>query len=808
MSLNPTGTPPTNAFCPYLGLAGDRTVTRTVPDTGHRCYARTPPGSPDEAHQNAFCLSSAYGACPFFRAPEARSQAADTRAPAGRRVPWVTLALIAVPLILLAIVAVVYGRDFLSPPAAGQAPAAEGAASPSNLVALPETESGIRTTATPVPAITAVQSQGAVSQSATPDEKDVSELPPAAPTPVAGGRVFTIAPRAGAAGWWTSDKTRGNLGDSYLYAGRYADQVFASAMQLDLQQVPRGAPIEEARLYLTGLAADRFKPAAGGTWLVQLLSSDAIPDLARADFQEVFNAPAAVTLFPGLYPADLATGQVNTLSLDQAGRKWLEEQIAEGRTDLIVRITGPVGGNDTLFAWDSGAGPATAGEPPRLLLSVGAPPATPPPLPTEAVIVATLTPTPANVLTAAADAFNATSAARTTGTATSLPYRIVTPTPLPANLATAQALGQAESFVPMVVYTPTPGNPATATANALYATAVAVTTGTFTPVPDNAVTPVIVLPTPFPENVGAAAAQLLTATAQAARIGTRTPVPTGALIATATATRPIVWPTETPANYATSAARAVYATAVALTTGTFTPIPRDAVTPTREPRATPVPLLVPVTPRPGPSPTSTAPAALPAALKGKILFFSDRDGSEQLYALDPATGRLMWVTQQWPLTLAQAREGRSSDGRFTAEVQTVTDVTAWDRHGNPAATVDTAVIFIRSNEYQTARELTTHDRFSYDPAWSPAADEIAFAARGENDEIWLINADGSNLRRLTTNSWEWDKHPSWSPDGKQIVFWSNRESGRRQLWIMNADGSNQRPLLASSYNDWDPVWVK
>jgi TolB protein len=104
--------------------------------------------------------------------------------------------------------------------------------------------------------------------------------------------------------------------------------------------------------------------------------------------------------------------------------------------------------------------------------------------------------------------------------------------------------------------------------------------------------------------------------------------------------------------------------------------------------------------------------------------------------------------------------------------------------------------------------LTTHDRFSYDPAWSPAGDQIAFVARGDNDEIYLINADGSDLRRLTTNTWEWDKHPSWSPDGKQIVFWSNRDSGRRQFWVMNADGSNQRPLLASTYNDWDPIWVK
>jgi Tol biopolymer transport system component len=78
-------------------------------------------------------------------------------------------------------------------------------------------------------------------------------------------------------------------------------------------------------------------------------------------------------------------------------------------------------------------------------------------------------------------------------------------------------------------------------------------------------------------------------------------------------------------------------------------------------------------------------------------------------------------------------------------VQIVTDVTETDPEtGAPSATQSAAVIFIRSNEYQTTRELTTHDRFSYDPAWSPAGDQIAFVSRDESDEIYAVNADGSN----------------------------------------------------------------
>jgi len=98
---------------------------------------------------------------------------------------------------------------------------------------------------------------------------------------------------------------------------------------------------------------------------------------------------------------------------------------------------------------------------------------------------------------------------------------------------------------------------------------------------------------------------------------------------------------------------------------------------------------------------------------------------------------------------------------------------------------------------------------SYSPVWSPRGDRLAFVSTEPgNDEIYTIGIDGTGQERLTFNDWEWDKHPTWSPDGSQIVFWSNEGSGRQQLWIMNADGSERCLLLESSYNDWDPVWIK
>ncbi len=51
-----------------------------------------------------------------------------------------------------------------------------------------------------------------------------------------------------------------------------------------------------------------------------------------------------------------------------------------------------------------------------------------------------------------------------------------------------------------------------------------------------------------------------------------------------------------------------------------------------------------------------------------------------------------------------------------------------------------------------------------------------------------------------------DKYPYWSPDGTQIVFQSDR-SGPIQLWIMNADGSDLRRVTHSNGNDENPIWT-
>ncbi|MDQ3928087.1 MAG: hypothetical protein M3328_02950 [Chloroflexota bacterium] len=82
---------------------------------------------------------------------------------------------------------------------------------------------------------------------------------------------------------------------------------------------------------------------------------------------------------------------------------------------------------------------------------------------------------------------------------------------------------------------------------------------------------------------------------------------------------------------------------------------------------------------------------------------------------------------------------------------------------------------------------------------------LAFASKRDgNWEIYLMDADGSNTRRLTTNAAH-DRYPTWSPDGGQIAFYSERDGGAK-IYVMNADGSNQHPITTGSSEDVEPAW--
>ena len=102
--------------------------------------------------------------------------------------------------------------------------------------------------------------------------------------------------------------------------------------------------------------------------------------------------------------------------------------------------------------------------------------------------------------------------------------------------------------------------------------------------------------------------------------------------------------------------------------------------------------------------------------------------------------------------------------------------------------------------------INTYTNFDdRDPAWSPDASKIAFSSnRDGNPEIYVINADGSNMVRLTNNPFV-DDMPAWSPDGNKVAFGSNRD-GNTEIYVMNADGTGLTNLTNNPAYDVKPAW--
>ena len=82
-----------------------------------------------------------------------------------------------------------------------------------------------------------------------------------------------------------------------------------------------------------------------------------------------------------------------------------------------------------------------------------------------------------------------------------------------------------------------------------------------------------------------------------------------------------------------------------------------------------------------------------------------------------------------------------------------------------------------------------------------AASKIVFT-QGVPSQIFVMNSDGSGLTNISNDSF-YNREPSWSPDGSQIVFISDRASGSgdEDIYVMDADGSNVTRLTTDVGNE-------
>jgi Tol biopolymer transport system component len=109
------------------------------------------------------------------------------------------------------------------------------------------------------------------------------------------------------------------------------------------------------------------------------------------------------------------------------------------------------------------------------------------------------------------------------------------------------------------------------------------------------------------------------------------------------------------------------------------------------------------------------------------------------------------------------------------------------------------------------KRLTDTPGYDAEGSYSPDGKQIVFCSnRNGNLELYIMDADGQNVRQLTHAPGCYNGGPFFSPDGKQVVFRSDRkEKDRLQLYVINVDGTGERALTDNpKWVYWAPYWYK
>jgi len=216
---------------------------------------------------------------------------------------------------------------------------------------------------------------------------------------------------------------------------------------------------------------------------------------------------------------------------------------------------------------------------------------------------------------------------------------------------------------------------------------------------------------------------------------------------------------------------------------------------------------------------------------GAIAFVSERRGNQDIFLMN-ADG-----SEQTPLTTSSSNEGWPSwspDGTQIAfhagypsviKILNLADGTtrqlpvdlrgnlwepAWSHDGKRiafahASSATVSDIYVANLDGTGLQQLVGNGKINGGPVWSPDDRQIAFYSDRDGDfEIYVMDDGGKDQRRLTDSPGE-DVATSWSPDGTRIAFQSKRD-GNGEIYVVNADGSDLTRLTDNEIDDLAPAW--
>jgi Tol biopolymer transport system component len=92
------------------------------------------------------------------------------------------------------------------------------------------------------------------------------------------------------------------------------------------------------------------------------------------------------------------------------------------------------------------------------------------------------------------------------------------------------------------------------------------------------------------------------------------------------------------------------------------------------------------------------------------------------------------------------------------------------------------------------------------PSWSPDGTRIAYASAATgNSEVWVMNADGTGAANLTVSPGTQESQPAWSPDGQRIAYVRD-DASKKDVYVMNADGTGAADLSPALGDEDTPAW--